>query len=124
MIEKLKKKTLNSETYTGNSEKITQLWKTRKKYKKSGKIPRKTRTNISETLRKQGPHLILIEESGKVLDIWKKYSKQIRKKNSEKYSVKLGKILTKNPVLGDKVTFSNYASLLQSLPCLPCPFLQ
>ena len=38
---KTQKNTWNSETYTGNSEKITQLWKTRKKYKKSGKIPRK-----------------------------------------------------------------------------------
>ena len=89
---KTQKNTWNSKTYTGNSEKITQFWKTQKKYRKSGKIPRKTRKNISETLRKQGPHLILIEESGKILIIWKKYSRHIWKKSLEKYYWKLGKI--------------------------------
>ena len=102
---KTQKNTWNSKTYTGNSEKITQFWKTQKKYRKSGKIPRKTRKNISETLRKQGPHLILIEESGKILNIWKKYSRHIRKKSLEKYYWKLGKILPKNPVPGGKIAF-------------------
>ena len=49
---------------------------------------------------KKGPHFSLVEESGKILNILKKYSTQIQKKT--------WKNTPQNP--GGKITFSNYDS--------------